>query len=227
MKPVIVFAFNSSIYAPQPWIEDGRFTVVSVDWDDTDHSEAHRPPEPGHTVFKANLTKASGWEMIRKLEPSLIVSFAPCTDLAVSGARHFKAKAEADPKFQTKAAAAARAASLMGCPYVVENPVSRLSTLWRRPDITVSPFEFAGYCPEGPHPEFPEVIPEQDRYHKRTCLWYGRGFNMPKRKIMMPFDEDNPGWRKLGGKSARTKYIRSLTPRGLARAIYEANAEQL
>jgi hypothetical protein len=49
---------------------------------------------------------------------------------------------------------------------------------------------------------------------------------MPKRKIMMPFDEDNPGWRKLGGKSARTKYIRSLTPR-LARAIYEANAEQL
>jgi hypothetical protein len=33
------------------------------------------------------------------------------------------------------------------------------------------------------------------------------------------------GHLKLGGKSARTKYIRSLTPRGLARAIYEANVE--
>jgi hypothetical protein len=33
----------------------------------------------------------------------------------------------------------------------------------------------------------------------------------------------NPAHQKLGGKSARTKYIRSLTPRGFSQAVFEAN----
>ena len=33
----------------------------------------------------------------------------------------------------------------------------------------------------------------------------------------------SPQWGKLGGKSLRTKNIRSATPRGFARAVFEAN----
>ena len=42
-----------------------------------------------------------------------------------------------------------------------------------------------------------------------------------------PEGEVNPCHKMLGGKSARTKYIRSLTPRGMSRAIYLANSPLL
>ena len=42
MKPTVLFLFNSSDHAPRPWLDDGRFNVVSVDYDNTDHSEANR-----------------------------------------------------------------------------------------------------------------------------------------------------------------------------------------
>jgi len=44
MKDCVLFLFNSSTYAPQPWLNAG-IHCVSVDYDDTDHSahrEAHR-----------------------------------------------------------------------------------------------------------------------------------------------------------------------------------------
>ena len=231
MKPTILFLYNSSSYAVQPWIDDGRFNVVSVDYSDTDHSAEHRPNEDArhhrintdlaHPLAKARvIDQLNQWGFAR---PSLVVSFAPCTDLAVSGARHFERKRQADPQFQDKAVANARLAETFWCAYAVENPVSVLASLWRKPDMYWHPCDFAGYCPEGPHPEFPEVIPAQDRYNKKSCLWVGNGFILPEVKRMEPPKQHNPGWVKLGGKSARTKYIRSLTPRGFAQAVYEAN----
>lgn len=63
----------------------------------------------------------------------------------------------------------------------------------------------------------------RDAYVKKTCLWVGNGFVMPSAAVVTADSGDNPGWAKLGGKSARTKTIRSLTPRGFAKAVYEAN----
>lgn len=41
-----------------------------------------------------------------------------------------------------------------------------------------------------------------------------------------PIKQDNPGWKHCGGKSLRTKNIRSATPRGFAIAVFESlNAE--
>jgi hypothetical protein len=232
-KPTILFLFNSSDYAVQPWLDDGRYNVVSVDYDATDHSEAHREPTEGH--HKLNIDLCNGGSLfardavLRALEernfrpPSFVLSFAPCTDLAVSGAAHFEKKRAKDPLFQHRAVAAAMLASVFWVPYAVENPISVLSTLWRRPNVYWHPCDYAGYCPEGPHPEFPDIIPEQDRYNKKSCLWVGNGFIVPEKRRMEPFRITNPGHEKLGGKSARTKYIRSLTPRGFARAVYEAN----
>jgi hypothetical protein len=242
MKDTILFLFNSSDYAVRPWINDGRFNVVSVDYDSTDHSGAHREPTEGHHVINldlstydsetGNLTLACIVEVLLEEAgmppPSLVVSFAPCTDLAVSGAKHFAAKLEADPDCQDRAVRMAKLASEFGCAYAVENPVSRLATLWRKPDYYWHPYHYAHCCPRGPHPEFPEVIPEQDLYTKKSCLWTGNGFVMPERnRRFSPIGNDNPGWAKLGGKSARTKYIRSLTPRGFAQAVYEANADKI
>lgn len=232
MKQTILFLFNSSNYAPQPWIDDGRFKVVSVDYADTDHSAAHKHDE-SHTRLSIDLTAPSAVEaVLRALDaaPSLVVSFAPCTDLAVSGAAHFERKRTENPNFQVDAVRAAKLASKFACPYVVENPISVLASLWRKPDMYFDPIDFSGYV-EGEHPEFPHIIPARDAYFKRTCLWSGNGFKLPVLRRAEGLDgcerQQFHGHLKLGGKSARTKYIRSLTPRGLARAIYEANAGEL
>jgi len=234
-KPTVLILFNSSPYAPQPWLDDGRFNVVSVDYCETDHSDAHKFSwsHPRHHRLNIDLSQPGakysillGLHRISLDAPRICISFPPCTDLAVSGARHFKAKLEKDPECQNRAVTMARLASKFNCPYVVENPVSLLSSLWRRQDTYVHPWEFTGYIGDDEivHPEFPGIIPDGDMYYKKTGLWFGNGFIMPHRMHGgAPTATKNPGWEKLGGKSARTKYIRSLTPRGLSRAIYHAN----
>jgi len=236
MKPTILFLFNSSCYALEPWVQDGRFNVVSVDYDDTDHSEAHREPLEGVLQLNVDLSTTTAKQRVLELlwahnmaQPSLVISFPPCTDLAVSGAKHFKAKLERDPECQTRAVAMAKLASTFGCPYVIENPVSILSTLWRPADYYWNPCDYAGYlyADRQVHPEFPGLIPDGDRYNKKTGAWCGNGFKVPVKARLEPIEKDNHGWAKLGGKSARTKYIRSLTPRGCAVAVYCANMPEI
>jgi len=110
---------------------------------------------------------------------AFMMAFPVCTDMAVSGARHFSAKAESDPLFQEKAADHARwcgkVGDVLGVPYFIENPVSALATLWRKADHSFHPFEYGGYIPEaeGTHPKWPDYIPPRDAYTKKTCLWTG------------------------------------------------------
>ena len=158
------------------------------------------------------------------------LGFPVCTDLAVSGAAHFKHKAEADPDFQVKAVSYAKWCdalfNMLEVPYMIENPVSVLSTQWRRPDYSFHPFEYGGYIDDADaiHPKWSEYIAPKDAYSKKTCLWTGNGFIMPTKK---PVDCESYGsstqHRKLGGKSQKTKNIRSATPRGFAIAVMEAN----
>ena len=147
MKPTILFLFNSSRYGPEPWLRDGRFNVVSVDYDRTDHSDSHRHViEDRHHRMACDLSVPDAREdLLERLDlwgllpPSLAVSFAPCTDLAVSGARHFRRKLGRDPECQNRAVRMAQLASTLGCPYIIENPVSVRSTLWRKPDHICHP----------------------------------------------------------------------------------------
>lgn len=158
-----------------------------------------------------------------------VMGWPVCTDMAVSGAAHFAKKRAADPAFQTKAAGyamdCARLAEMLGVPYMVENPVSVLSTLWRKPNHTFHPYEFGGYIPQGEwvHPVWPDYIAARDAYPKKTCLWTGGGFVMPERKPVDVGAGYSTQHLRLGGKSIKTKNIRSATPRGFARAIFEAN----
>lgn len=152
-------------------------------------------------------------------------AFPVCTDLAVSGARHFAKKRNDNPYFQDTAATHAircgEVGDMIGCPWFVENPVSVLSTLWRKPDYIFHPYEYGGYLAEDDtHPRWPEYIIPRDAYSKRTCLWTGGGFTMPEpRPVDCKTFGRSPQWGKLGGKSLKTKNIRSATPRGFIKAV--------
>ena len=172
---------------------------------------------------------------------AFVSAFPVCTDLASSGAAWWEAKRAHDPAFQRRAARhatrCAQAAEAMGCDkYYVENPVGALSRLWRAPDFAFDPCEYGGYLPrKDAHPSFPRHIPPRDAYRKRTCIWHGRAFTMPPKRPVSPRQVTytrarsgrasaySPQAARLGGRSPRTKQIRSATPRGWARAVFEAN----
>lgn len=149
--------------------------------------------------------------------------------MAVSGSRHFANKRAKDPFFHVRAVRTAKIAAWLAefvfdCPYMIENPVSVLSGKWRKPSVYIDPWEYGGYLPANDvHPYFPQYIKPRDAYPKKTGLWTGNGFIIPPKNPVAVL----PGWsdqqNKLGGKSTKTKMIRSLTPRGLAQAIYQHN----
>ena len=157
------------------------------------------------------------------------MAFPVCTDMAVSGAAHFKRKRERDPLFQRKAANyaiwCAELFQALDCPYFIENPVSVLSTLWRKPNYSFHPYQYGGYIPDdqAEHPRWPDYIAPYDAYPKKTCLWTGGGFVMPTIAPVEPETGHSRQHLKLGGKSMKTKNIRSATPRGFAQAVFNAN----
>lgn len=80
----------------------------------------------------------------------LMIAFPPCTHLAVSGARWFKGK----EKEQAEALEFVRFLASQPIPRIaIENPISILSTKWRKPDQIIQPWQFG-------HGEV-----------KATCLW--------------------------------------------------------
>ena len=160
------------------------------------------------------------------------MAFPVCTDMAVSGAAHFKRKAERNPSFQMDAVGyAVDCADLfeaLGVPYFIENPVSVLATQWRKPDYRFHPYEYGEYLDghEAVHPRWPDYIADRDAYTKKTCLWTGGGFVMPTKIPTCKPTGYSTQHKKLGGKSQRTKDIRSATPRGFAKAVCEFNARE-
>lgn len=179
-------------------------------------------------------TLLSLWHKFRDSDSKIVfaMAFPVCTDLAVSGAAWFKAKYFKDPQFQRKAVSYARWCDELFAdlkvPYYIENPVSVLSTKWRKPDYRFHPYEYGGYLKKNEeiHPLYPEYIAPKDAYSKKTCLWTGGKFIMPAKD---PVTCENYGastqHSKLGGKSMKTKNIRSATPRGFAEAIYQHNKD--
>ena len=157
-----------------------------------------------------------------------LFGFPECTDLAVSGAAHFEKKRGINPFFQDEAMMLFYLVESLGvelgCPWGLENPISVASTLWRKPDFKFHPFEYGGYLPEDDkHPFYPEYIKPRDAYPKKTCIWSGNSFVMPEVKPVHAEPGFSDQHKKLGGKSLKTKNIRSATPRGFAQAVFEFN----
>lgn len=82
----------------------------------------------------------------------LIIAHPPCTNLAVSGARHF-ARKRADGS-QARSAAFFMEFTRADCPRIaIENPVGIMSTIYKKPTQIIQPYEYG------------------DPHRKATCLW--------------------------------------------------------
>lgn len=227
---LVASLFDESGNMVRPWAEAGCacycFDLLNED------KETEVYPSGGYIkFFCADLEDEAELQFIIGLQPVIIFSFPPCTDLAVSGSGHFERKLDKNPLVQQRAATLARTAERLGSqlnvPWMAENPVSILSSLWRKPDFIFHPYEFGGYLPPNDvHPRWPDYIDARDAYRKKTCIWSGNGFIFPDKKPVPCFTDDRGlslQTSKLGGKSEKTKRIRSETPRGFALACFEAN----
>jgi len=82
----------------------------------------------------------------------MMIAHPPCTHLSVSGARHFEAK-KMDGRQQSAVSFFMMLAKVDIPKIAIENPVCIMSSLWRKPDQTIQPWQFG-------HGET-----------KATCLW--------------------------------------------------------
>ncbi len=147
-------------------------------------TEVDGPHYQGSVVDVLN----DGWD--------LMVCHPPCTDLAVSGARHFAAKI-ADGRQQR---ALDFVSLLLDAPIpriALENPISVISSKIRRPDQIIHPWMFG-------HGET-----------KATCLWLK---NLPPLVPTDVVDGRSDRIHKMGQSKNRWKE-RSRTYLGIAEAI--------
>ena len=234
-KGIVISLYDFTGEALKPWAEAG-YTCHAFDIQHDEAGWVDRFDGGGSIRFhKADLHDHNTLNAIHSAfadKPVVFgMAFPVCTDMAVSGARHFKRKAEANPSFQDEAVSyavwCARLFNSLHVPYFVENPVSVLATKWRKPDYSFHPYEYGEYLSdaEAVHPRWPDYIAERDAYTKKTCLWTGNGFRMPTKIPTCKPTGYSTQHLKLGGKSQRTKDIRSATPRGFAKAIYEFNSQ--
>ena len=136
-----------------------------------------------------------GWDMM--------IAFPPCTHLAVSGAKHFAQKRE-DGR-QREGIDFFMLFANSDIPRVaIENPVGIMSTLWRKPDQIIQPWQFG------------------DPFQKTTCLWLkGLPVLLPTSIVSKGEFVTTPSGKKLpkwysDNKSAKN---RSRTFQGIADAM--------
>ena len=156
-----------------------------------------------------DLTGISGYEKVQG-----VIAQPPCTDFTVSGAQYWPVK-DADGRtaqslqIVDECLAVIRAVNAIW--WVLENPVGRLPKL--RPDTL------------GRYATIMQPWHYGDAYTKATCLW--GLFNLPRDASQEVAPERacaQGSWlQKLGGKSERTKELRSATPMGFARWFYRHN----
>ena len=126
----------------------------------------------------------------------LAIFHPPCTDLSVSGARHFEAK-RMDGR-QYASVAFFMSLTKTDIPRVaIENPVCIMSSLWRKPDQIIQPWQFG-------HGET-----------KVTCLWLK---GLPKLVPTNVVDGRENRIHRMPPSAERGK-LRSATYQGIADAM--------
>lgn len=116
----------------------------------------------GHEAYSCDLQECSGghpeWHLqvdaieLLKMRWDMVIAFPPCTDLAVSGARHF-AKKRADGRQHRSIEFFMKFANA-NCPRIaIENPIGIMSSKFRKPDQIIQPYMFG------------------DHARKSTCIW--------------------------------------------------------
>ena len=164
--------------------------------------------EKGHEAYSCDIEPCSGdhpeWhiqdDVLNHLNDGwdMMIAFPPCTHLAVSGARWFKEKRK-DGRQQEAINFFMKLAEAPIEKIAIENPVSIMSTAWRKPDQIIQPWQFG-------HGET-----------KKTCLW------LKNLSLMLPSqivkEREQKIWKMPPSKD-RSK-LRSKTFSGIARAMAE------
>ena len=150
-----------------------------------------------------------------------LIAAIPCTDFAASGARWWAEKENMPAHYDSRhlsftntidmsigfALATLFIVELMKPEWwVAENPVGRLHNLVPeigKPKMYFNPCDFG------------------DPYTKKTALYGSFNTNLVKTPVLPLFG--SMMHQKYGGKSERTKALRSVTPMGFARAFFNAN----
>jgi hypothetical protein len=203
----VVALYSKTDNIVRPWVDAG-FHAVLVDM---------QHPEGVHT--EGNITRI-GADMMEWVPPlwlaqstvRMTFAFPPCDHLAVSGARWFAGKGLG--KLAHSIRLFERAAfwcEWFDAPYMIENPVSTISSYWRKPDHTFHPWHYT-------------ALEASDNYTKKTCLWTGHGFVMPPKQADCVEIDDRI--HKAAPSPERADF-RSATPRGFARAVFRANHKLL
>ena len=194
---IVLSLFDHTTNFVRPWADAG-FLCYCVDLQ-----------HPTGEQWEGNIVRV-GADLQEYLPPRgryvFCAAFPPCTHLAVSGARWFRGKglgklAESIGLFHR----ATQICAWTGAPYLVENPVSTISTYWRPPDFTFDPCDYG------------------DPWTKKTCLWTGGGFVMPQKRRVEPVLGSLIHRLPPGPDRAN---LRSATPAGFARAVFEANCDE-
>ena len=194
-----------------PWLEAGYECHIF----DIQHPPGHSVREDGFHTHGVDLRHLE-WGEILKLqdkEVSFLSCFPPCTSLSISGARWFKGKGlRALEESIAYFATSAELADSLGCPYMIENPMSTISTYWREPDHKFHPCHYSGY------------VGGDENYTKQTWLWTGGGFVMPPKQMSDDlFDEPDRNYIHFQPPGEERANIRSATPMGFARAVFQEN----
>ena len=122
--------------------------------------------ERGHEAYSNDIIECSGghpewhlqmdcFEAIKLMDWDMMIAFPPCTHLAVSGARHFKAKRE-DGRQNDAINFFLKLYRSDIDKIAIENPVGIMSSHLRKPDQIIQPYYFG------------------DTERKTTCLWLKR-----------------------------------------------------
>lgn len=162
----------------------------------------------GHDAYSCDLQACSGghdeWHIqvdalqLLKIKWDMVLAFPPCTHLAVSGARYFEEKRR-DGRQQDAIDFFMRFAECDCQRVAIENPVGIMSTVYRKPDQIIQPWQFG-------HGET-----------KATCLWL-RGLPQLRPTEIVDGREQRI-WRMPPGQE-RAK-LRARTYPGIARAMAE------
>ena len=204
---IVLSLYDHSGNMVRPWAERGYETYAV----DIKHEDNERTEDVGGGSITYVAADITDWLPPRR-EYAFVSCFPPCDSLAVSGARWFKQKGLTTLDGAIDRVVAAKEIAEWAEPeygWMIENPVSTLSSYWRDPDYTFDPYEYDNYTEN------------DDQYTKKTCLWTSDEFVMPTRdggtredadsRIHdAPPSEDRAEWR-------------AKTPMGFARAVHQAN----
>jgi hypothetical protein len=201
----MISAFDTTGHMAEPWAEAG-FECYCIDL------QGGRTRQFGAGTIHHVAADMRDWLPPREIvdRVQFFAAFPPCDHLSVSGARWFAGKglgklSQAIDLFHR----AATWAEWFGVPYLIENPVSTISSYWRKPDHTFHPHHFTGWARE-------------DNYTKKTCLWTGGGFQMPDQFIADDAAAPDDRIHKAPPGPQRANF-RSATPLGFARAVFHKN----